>query len=110
MANKCKSRYKFKVIKPEFRTHKTNGHPAYIYAKNDNEYKYIGITHSPNTHGLKNKKLRYRLSSSDTKDSYLRPFSTHDKIKKFKNKKIRGLKVHKADKKTVRKIKKNYKA
>lgn len=99
---------KAKQIKPYFRTHKVNGHPSYIYAETDDEYKYIGITHSPKTYGRFNKKLRFNPNSKDSRTSYARPFSTHDKKKNFKRKRLKGYKVHKADKKTFRNIKKNY--
>lgn len=49
---------KFKIVKPHFRTHRNNGHPSYIYAQSKDEYKYIGITHANNTHGLDNIKLK----------------------------------------------------
>lgn len=99
---------KYKVIKPHFRIHKINGHPSYIYAENTTEYKYIGITHSKSTHGLNNKKIRYNPNSKDSRTSYMRPFSTHDKKNKFKKKKLKGYKIHKADKKLIQRIKRNY--
>ncbi len=99
---------KAKQIKPYFRRHKVNGHPSYIYAENDDEYKYIGITHAKITQGLKNKKLKFNPNSKDSRQSYARPFSTHDKKSNFKNKKLKGYRVHKADKRTFRNIKKNY--
>lgn len=101
---------KTKQIKPHFRTHKINGHPSYIYAEMGDEYKYIGITHSKTTHKLDNKKLKFNPNSKDSRPSYARPFSTHDKKSNFKKKKLKGYKVHKADKKTFRNIKKNYRA
>lgn len=78
---------KTKQIKPHFRTHKINGHPSYIYAEIDNEYKYIGITHANFTQGLRNKKLKFNPNNKDSRKSYARPFSTHDKktILKIKN-------------------------
>ena len=99
---------KTKLLKPHFRTHKVNGHPSYIYAEIGDEYKYIGITHSNITQGLRNKKIKFNPNLNDTRPSYARPFSTHDKKSKFKKKKLKGYKVHKADKKTFSKIKKNY--
>ena len=48
---------KTKIIKPLFKIHKKNGHPAYIYAEYDDQYKYIGITHADSTHKLKNPQL-----------------------------------------------------
>ena len=43
--------------KDEFRKEKETGHPAYIYAKIGNKFKYIGITHSKITEGMENIKL-----------------------------------------------------
>lgn len=99
-----------KQIKPHFRTHKINGHPSYIYAEKGDEYKYIGITHSNKTYGKYNKRLKFNPNSKDTRTSYARPFSTHDKKSNFKKKKLKCFRVHKADKKTFRNIKKNYRA
>ena len=99
---------KTKIIKPLFKIHKKNGHPAYIYAEYDDQYKYIGITHADSTHKLKNIKLKFNPNKKDNRVSYVRPFSTHDRKKNFKKCNLNGYKVHKADKKTLRKIKKNY--
>ena len=99
---------KTKQIKPHFRTHKVNGHPSYIYAEISDEYKYIGITHADITQGLRNKKLTFNPNSKDFRISYARPFSTHDKKSNFKRKKLKGYKIHNADKKTFSNIKKNY--
>ena len=71
---------KYEIIKLHFRTHKKNGHPSYIYAENKTE--------------------KSRMIS----------FSTHDKKNNFKKKKLKGFRIHKADKKTIAKIKKNYRA
>ena len=100
---------KFKIVKPHFRTHRNNGHPSYIYAQSKDEYKYIGITHANNTHGLDNIKLKSNPNPKDSRPSYARPFATHDKQNNFKQKKLKVYRVHKADKKTFRRIKKNYK-
>ena len=100
---------KYKIIKPHFKTHKRNGHPSYIYADNGTEYKYIGITHAYKTHKLNNKKLKFNPNSKDMRISYVRGFSTHDIKNNFKKKKLSGYKIHKADKRMISKIKKNYK-
>lgn len=98
----------FKAIKPHFRTHKKNGHPSYIYAENNDEYKYIGITHADKTYGQYNKKLKYNPNVQDPKLSHARPFSTHDKKNNFKKSKLSGYRIHNADKKTIARVKKNY--
>ena len=99
---------KYKIIKPHFRTHKINGHPSYIYAENTTDYKYIGITHAEVTHGLKNVDLKFNPETGKTDKSRAISFSTHDKKTNFKKRKLKGFKIHKADKKTIAKIKKNY--
>ena len=100
---------KFKPIRPFFKMHRKNGHPSYIYAENEEEYKYIGITHASTTHGLENKRLRYNPNSLDSKPSHARSFSTHDLKDNFRKSVKKGFKLHKADKGTIRRIKKNYK-
>lgn len=100
---------KYKIFKPHFRTHKKNGHPSYIYAENTTDYKYIGITHAKKTHGLQNKQLKYSPNINDNKVNYIRPFSTHDKKSNFKKKKLKGYRIHNADKKTIAIVKNNYK-
>ncbi len=95
-------------IKPHFRTHRKNGHPAYVYEETKDEYKYINITHAPRTYGIDNKRLRFNPNNSDPSTSYARPFSTHDLKKNFKTKRLRGYRLHKADKKLIRKIKRKY--
>ena len=59
------------------------GHPAYIFKEENGEYKYIGLTHSNITQGVKNIKLDHNPNKKDKRDSYIRNFSTHDKTKKF---------------------------
>ena len=99
---------KFKVVKPFFKTHKKNGHPSYIYAENSEEYKYIGITHSSKTHCLKNKRLKYNPNPLDSRSSYIRSFSTRDKKDNFRMNIKKGYKIHKADKKMIRQVKRNH--
>ena len=100
---------KKKLLKPHFRFNFVTRHPAFIYDEISNEYKYIGITHSPKTHGLKNKPLHYNPNPKDPRKSYMRPFSTHLNKKSFSKYILKGYKLHKADKKTARKIKQKYK-
>jgi hypothetical protein len=102
---------KYKIVKPHFRMHKINGHPSYIYADNGIEYKYIGITHSNLTDGVKNIKLKYdpNINSKDIRPSHIRPFSTHDYKYNFKSRKKKFFRIHKADKRKISKVKKNYK-
>ena len=41
------------------------GHPTYVYAKIGDDYKYIGITHSPITKGVRNIKLEVNPDPKD---------------------------------------------
>ena len=49
------------------------GHPTYVYAKVGDEYRYIGITHSPITKGVKNIRLEVNPNPNDKADAYVRP-------------------------------------
>ena len=69
------------------------------------EYKYIGLTHSPTTHGKRNIRLRVNPNPKDFRKSYARPFCRTDKIKDFSKKKLRGWKISKRDRTRIRKIK-----
>ena len=99
---------KSKIIKPFFKIHKKNGHPAYIYAEYDDQYKYIGITHAEITQGIRNKKIKFNSNNKDPRTCYARPFSTHDKKSIFKKRKLKNYKIHRVDKKIFRSIKKKY--
>ena len=101
---------KRKQIKPYFRRHKIDGHKKLIYGEtyDGKDYKYASFTHAKFTQGLKNTKLKYNIDSADREDCYVRPFTTHDSKGNFKKKKLKGLKIHKADKKIIRKVKHNY--
>lgn len=93
----------------EFRTNnskKAQGHPAYIYRKEGDEYLFIGITHSPITQGIKNIKLDRNPNRLDEKNSYARPFSLNEKIMFFGPKKKKW-KLSRKDKKKMKIIRKN---
>lgn len=93
------------VKKDEFRKNKTSGHPAYIYAKVGNEYKYIGITHSQITEGMSNIKLDKNPNPKDKKTAYARPKAEKSKTNDFKSTE-KGWKLSKKDKDKINKIKK----
>ena len=97
-----------KKFKQHFRIHKKNGHPSLIYDEYGNEYKYIGITHAPITHGLNNELLKVNPNRKDKRKSYARPFSTHDIKNNFKKIPLKGYKVRYRNKKIFNRIKKNY--
>ena len=91
------------IKRSEFRTNKKTGHPSYIYAKVGKRYKYIGITHSPITQGVRNIELEKNPNPQESETSYLRPKTKEDKIKNFKEKK-KGWKFSEADKPKVKRI------
>lgn len=101
---------KRRQIKPYFRRHKVDGHKMLIYGetRDGKDYKYVNFTHANFTRGLKNIKLKFNIDSNDKEPCYVRPFTTHDSKSNFKKKKLKRLRVHKADKKIIRKVKRNY--
>lgn len=90
--------------KDEFRRNKKTGHPAYIFAKVGNEYKFIGTTHSKITEGMENIKLDKNPNPKDKKTAYARPKTERGKTNDFK-KKEEGWKLAKSDRAKVDKIK-----
>lgn len=108
--NKSKSTKNCSKKKPtveardEFRTHKKNGHPSYIYAKVNGKYKYIGITHSKITNGVKNIELEQNPNPNDKEKAYARTMAKKDKVKKFKAKPLAGWKMSERDKKKIKPI------
>lgn len=52
---------------------KNKKHPAYIYAKVGDEYKFIGITHAKITDNIKNIPLEKNPNPKDKRPAYLRP-------------------------------------
>lgn len=59
------------IKKNEFRKNKSNGHPAHIYARIGNSYKFIGITHSKITSGVENIELDKNPNPKDKKQHLL---------------------------------------
>ena len=86
----------------EFRTHKENGHPSYIYQKVGSRYKYIGITHSAVTQGVKNIRLDENPNPKDKSPAYARPKPKQDKVKKFKKTTLPNWKMSKLDKQKIK--------
>ena len=93
------------VKKDEFRKNKTNQHPAYIYERVGNDYKFIGITHSKITDRMINIKLDKNPNPKDKKTAYARPKAEVAKVNNFKRKE-KDWKLSKSDKKKIEKIKK----
>ncbi len=102
---KDKENNKKRTKKDEFRKNKDTGHPAYIYAKIGNELKYIGITHSEITQGVKNIKLDKNPNPKDKKSAYARPKSERAKTSRF-GKKKKDWKLSKKDKEKLEPLKK----
>ncbi len=88
---------------------KVRGHPTYIYKKINDEYYFVGITHAPVTNRVKNIKLDYNPNPNDSKHSYIRPFSSKEKIKKFSNKELSDWKINKKDRPKFNRSIKNFK-
>ena len=99
MSDKNKSKNEFRKSK------KTNGHPAYIYKREGDTYKFVGITHSPITHGVKNIPLDKNPNPNDISKSYARPFCDSDNKKNF-SRKLSGWKLSSSDRVKINKIKK----
>ena len=88
----------------EFRKNKKGGHPAYIYAKKGNDYKFIGITHSKITNGTQNIKLERNPNPKDKRTAYARNKTEMGKTNNFKAKE-KDWKLSKVDKEKINKIK-----
>lgn len=86
----------------EFRMHKNNGHPSYIYEKVGNKYKFIGITHSQITNNIKNIQLQQNPNPKDSRKAYARPVAKQDKVKKFKKEPLKNWKMGEADKQKIK--------
>ena len=89
----------------EFRKHKESRHPAYIYAKIGNDYKFIGLTHSPITDNIRNIRLERNPNPNDKEIAYFRPKAEKDKVNKFK-KKEKEWSLSKRDRDMISKYKK----
>lgn len=89
------------IKKDEFRRNKKTQHPAYIYARVGNDYKFLGITHSEITKGVKNIELEQNPNPKDKKRAYIVPKPEQQKINKFKNKNS-DWKMSKSDKQKIK--------
>ncbi len=93
------------INKNEFRKNKDSGHPNYIYAKVGNEYKFIGLTHSPITNNIKNIRLEKNPNPKDNRTAYFKPKAERGKVNRFNKKQI-GWYFSKRDKQLIDKYKK----
>ena len=81
------------------------GHPTYIYAREGDEYHYIGLTHAEITKGVKNIPLEVNPNPKDTRKAFFRPRSEKGNWASF-GKKLQGWSFSERDKVTIRKYKK----
>ena len=100
---------KAKAPKPqkrdEFRNNKKSGHPAYIYQRVGNEFKFLGLTHAKISRGVKNIPLESNPNPNDSSKSYVKPISERQKTTSFKSVN-RGWRFSDKDKKKVERYKK----
>ena len=93
---------KKEIKKDEFRRNKDTQHPAYIYARVGNEYKFLGITHSSVTNGVKNIKLDKNPNPKDNRTAFVRPKAERENQNRFKKKSV-GWKMSRSDKEKLKK-------
>lgn len=72
------------MSKVKFKKNYSTNHPAYIYAYDfvTKKYKFIGMTHSPITKGVKNIEIS-NPNPLDIKKSYFRPYASEESYKSF---------------------------
>ena len=91
-------------LKDEFRRNNSKdgrGHPAYIFEEAGDEYKFVGITHSEYTKGIKNISLDSNPNPKDKRKAYMTSKSDKKKKSSF-GKKIKGWKMSSSDKKKIK--------
>lgn len=98
-----KVKNKKEIKKDEFRTYSPTGHPAYIFARVGNDYKFVGVTHSPITDGVENIRLDKNPNPNDRDKSYAHSYSQKDKTHYFSERQ-RDWKMSKCDKEKLKKI------
>ncbi len=102
MEDQVKTKNKRKSIKKdEIRKSKATGHPAYIFAQEGNDFKFLGITHSPMTEGNANIELSVNPNRSDKRKAYVIKKSKRDRTNKF-GAKSKTMKIAKKDKSKIR--------
>lgn len=62
-----------KTFHPHFRKSRRTHHYGYVYEEKGDRYSFIGITHSPETHGMKNVPLQDNPNPEDRSKSYAYP-------------------------------------
>lgn len=81
------------------------GHPTYIYARQGDDYFYIGITHAEITKRVKNIRLDRNPDPKDKRTAYFRPKAEKNNRSSF-GKKLVGWSFSDSDKKKIDKYKK----
>ncbi len=94
-----------KKDKNHFRFNRITKHPTYIYAKDGNDYKFIGLTHAKITQGTENIPLSKNPNPKDLRQSYARPFSDR-KPKATFGKRLKGWSLDEGDRATMNAIRK----
>ncbi len=92
-----------KQPRDEFRKYKKSGHPAYIFEKVGDEFRFLGITHSKIDKGTTNIELEKNPDPEDNGTAYIKIKSEQDKQNRFGEAKKKW-KLHSNDKKKVAKI------
>ena len=96
------------IKKNEFRRNnskKSKGHPTYIYAQEGDEYKFIGITHSPITDDVDNIPLEKNPEPGNKTKAYIRSKPDKENRSRFGSK-LKGWFFSDADKEKVEAVKK----
>lgn len=107
---RCRKNHQYQkkeVVRPrdEFRTYKKSGHPAYIYEKVGGKYKFLGITESPVTQGVKNIKLEQNPEPDNPEHAYIKTKYEVNSENQFKERK-KGWELTPSDKEKIKKYKK----
>lgn len=87
----------------EFRKHKKSGHPAYIFEKVGDDFRFLGITHSKIDINTTNIELEHNPDPEDSKTAYIKRKPAQDKQNRF-GKKYQNWELHPDDKTKVNKI------
>ncbi len=99
------------IKKNEFRknnSRRTAGHPTYIYAQEGDDYKFIGITHSPITDDMENIPLDKNPEPGNNSQAYIRPTPQKEHRSSF-GAKLKGWFFSPSDKEKVEVVKKKNK-
>ena len=99
---------KQKQSKNEFRKKNSQdgrGHPTYIYARQGDDYLYLGLTHAEITKGVRNIRLDKNPNPKDSRTAYVRPKAEKNNKASF-GKKLQGWSFSDSDKEKIKKYKK----